>query len=161
LNNLKLTKISLVGSHPTNGFTLIELLLVVAVMLILGLSSVPLYSRFFTQNSTANTVDKIIQLVRKAQFYAMTSRKSNSSGWGVYYSAPTITFYQGSSYASRTTDWDETYTVDGSVTVTGLTEINFARLSGSPTPTSASIVVTGNQGTTDTLTMNAQGMITR
>jgi prepilin-type N-terminal cleavage/methylation domain-containing protein len=147
------------------GFTLIELLLVVALMLIIGTASVPFYSRFFTQNSVGNTADKIIQLTRKAQFYAMTSKRSNTTGWGIYYTNRVLTMYLGNSYATKISTWDETYTVDNSVTVTqsgnNTFEINFARITGIPTPTSVNIAISGNQGTNETLTMNALGMITR
>ena len=129
-------------------------------MTVIGLTGASFYSRFFTQNAASNTADTIVQLSRKAQFYAMTGNKSNASGWGINYVGNVITLYQGPAFSLRNQIWDENYTVENAVTVSGLTEINFARLTGLPT-TTATIEVSGNQGSTQTLTVNAQGTISR
>src|SRR3990172_5578838 len=115
------------------GFTLIELLLVTGIVLSVSVLAGPFYARFLGQNSAQETSDQIVQSLRKAQFYAKTSRKSGSSGWGVNYAANTLTVYQGSTYATRNSALDEKFEVSQSVVTWGLGEINFARGSGLPT----------------------------
>lgn len=141
------------------AFTLIELLLVLAIMAVIGAMSAPIYSRFLTQNAVSNTVDQLVQDVRKAQFYAMTSRKSTTSGWGVRFGSQTITLYQGTSFAARNQALDETFTVNPNITVSGLTDLNFPRVSGIPVA-GATITVSG-MGNNKTITVNSQGMVTR
>ena len=141
------------------GFTLLELLLTIGIMLVVGRLATGFYARFLTQNAVANTVDQIVQDIRKAQFYSMVSRKNNVSGWGVNFTAPTLTLYQGGSFGTRNTALDEKFTVSSSITVTGLTDINFPRLNGIPAA-GATITVSG-LGTSKTVTVNNQGVVTR
>jgi len=142
------------------GFTLIELLMVVAIVTTMSVLSAVVYSRFLNQNASDNTVDQIVQTLRKAQMYAMTSRKNGNSGWGVNYTSPTITMYQGSSFGSPTHNLalDETFGVNPSVEVTPF-EVNFARASGLPDNTPTISVTTLNQ--TKTITINAEGVVSR
>ena len=137
------------------GFTLIELLLVMAIVLSVSVLSGPFYSRFLGQNAAAETTDQIVQSLRKAQFYAMESRKSGNSGWGVKYAGNTLTVYQGSTYDGRNTALDERFEVGSAVDVWGLGEVNFARGTGLPTVvsvTSPTPTPTGQPGGTATPT---------
>lgn len=141
------------------GFTIIELLLVVSIVAVISGLSVPFYGRFLTQNAVSNTVDQLVASFHKAQFYAMMSRKSNASGWGVNFGSQTITLYQGATYASRNTALDETYTVNNNITVSGMSDVNFSRISGVPS-SSVTVTITGN-GNSKAVTLNAVGMVTR
>jgi len=143
------------------GFTLIELLLTMAIMSFVGLLTVPFYGRFLTQNAVSNTQDQIIQDLRKAQFYALVSRKSNSGGWGVNWddATNTLTLYQGSDYQNRNQALDETFPINDNITISGLTDLNFPRLTGVPAA-GATITISG-QNTTKTITVNGQGIATR
>ncbi|TSC85711.1 MAG: hypothetical protein G01um101416_825 [Microgenomates group bacterium Gr01-1014_16] len=141
------------------AFTLVELLLVMAIVLSVLVLSGPMYSRFLGQNAAANTTDQIVQSLRKAQFYAMESRKSGTNGWGVNYGSNLLTLYQGANYAGRNAALDEKFDINTSLTVTSF-DVNFARISGLPgsTPT---ITITGSQGTTKAVTVNSQGRVSR
>lgn len=141
------------------GFTLIELILVVAIMLAVGVMGAGWYSRMIVQTEVDNTTDKIIQSLRKAQYYATVSRKSNTSGWGVNYAVGVITMYQGGTFASRNASLDERYEVNSGVTVAGLGDINFGRLRGRP-GSSATITVAGG-GTSRTILVNVEGRVSR
>lgn len=146
----------------SRGFTLIELLLTVSIISIIGIMSTGFYARFFLQNAVANTADQITADLRKAQMYSMMGKYNlTNTTWGVRYGSNTITLFLGSSYATRNAAFDEKYTVSPSVTVSGFTEIVFAKTTGLPiggiTPT---IVVSGGSSSR-TITVNAQGVASR
>lgn len=144
-----------------SGVTLMELLLVVAMILILSTAGSVFYSRFVTQNALSNTVDQIVQTMRKAQTYSMVSRKDNGGGWGVSFTAPKLTLYQGSSFVSRNQELDEEFSVTWGVSMNPSTfDIHFARGTGLPSPAPTTIRVTG-LSTTKTITINAEGMVSR
>lgn len=139
------------------GFTLIELLLVMAIFMVIASSSAAFFSNFILQNAVGNTQDQLVGQLRKAQIYAMMG-KSNS-GWGVNLSGNTLTLFQGSTFASRTVAFDEVFVKNMNVTVSGLTEIDFAKTTGLPN-TTASISISGI-GSTKTVTVNSQGVVSR
>jgi prepilin-type N-terminal cleavage/methylation domain-containing protein len=139
------------------GFTFIELILVMALILILGTMSTAFAARFLTQNAVDNTTDQFVSSFRKAQLNAIMGKQD--SNWGVNYASNTITLYRGNSFATRTTAFDERYTVNTAVTVSGMTDLNFTSMTGAPgsTPT---ITISGN-GNTNTITVNSQGVVSR
>ena len=139
------------------GFTLIELLLVIAIFLVLGSLSAVFFSRFLTQNAVANTQDQLAGELRKAQIYAMMGKQNG--GWGVRFGSNTITLFQGNTYATRNSAFDETFTVNTNIAVSGFTEVDFTKITGTPSAT-PTITITGNN-TTKTLTVNSQGVISR
>lgn len=146
------------GQKSKVGFTLIELILVVAVISIVAASSTPIYSRFLLQNSVANTADQLIGSLRKAQIYSMMGRQGSS--WSVNYSSNTLTLYKGSSFAGRDSSFDETFSINPNVSISGFTDINFARITGLPTPSGVTITTSSGNNQT-TVTVNSQGVVTR
>lgn len=139
------------------SFTLIELLLVVALMFILASSSTAFYSRFLIQNSVIAIQDQVIGNLRKAQTNAMAGKQN--SNWGVYVASGAIILFSGDSYAARNTALDERSAYANSVAVSGPTEIVFSKVSGIPN-TSGTISISG-QGTSKSVIINSQGMVTR
>lgn len=139
-----------------NGFTLIELLIVIAIVALIGLSSVAFYSRFFIQNAVSNSVDQLTSQLRKAQTYAMAGK--NESHWGVDYRSNTITFYRGNSYATRVSSVDETFSVPTGISITTF-DINFWPKDGTPGATTT-ITISG-AGNTESVTVDAQGIVNR
>ena len=141
------------------GLTLIELILVVAVMTTVGILSAPVYSRFLTQNAVEEAATIVSQNLRKAQWYALMSRKSSVSGWGVYYldnPAQEMVLYQGTSFAARNSALDEKTKLPGRIGVTNF-EVNFTRVTGIPggLPT---IIISG-QGNTRSISINGMGVV--
>lgn len=139
------------------GFTFIELFLSVSFVLILLLLAVPFYSRFFAQNDVANTADVLVGSLRKAQLYSMMGRRNGT--WGVNYSSNTITLFQGSTFATRNSALDERFSVNSAVTITGLTQLTFVRVTGTPSAT-PTITVAGNNNK-KTITINGQGVVSK
>jgi prepilin-type N-terminal cleavage/methylation domain-containing protein len=139
------------------GFTLIELLLVVSIMLIMGTSSVVFFSRFLTQNAVANTQDRLVGQLRKAQIYAMMGKENGS--WGVRFESNTIVLFQGNSYAARNTAFDETFKENSSISISGFSEIIFSKTTGIPS-VSGTYTITGNDSSKQVI-VNSQGVVSR
>ena len=134
------------------GYTLVELLLTVALISILAGISTAFYARFINQNGQANTIDRFVGGLRKAKTYAM-SGKANSN-WGAAYSAGKIYVYRGNSFGTAT--FMENLDVPGNITLSGLSDVNFTRITGATTNT-GTISITGNN-TTKTITINSLGV---
>jgi len=139
------------------GFTLIELLLVISIVLIIGTFSVVFFSRFLTQNAVANSQDQLITELRKAQIYAMMGRQNGN--WGVKFGSNKITLFQGNSYDTRNNAFDETFTQNPNIAISGFSEIVFAKATGLPS-TSGTYTITGSDSSKQ-ITVNSQGIVSR
>jgi len=139
------------------GFTFIELIFSLSFVLILSLLAVPFYSRFFAQNDVVNTTDRLVGSLRKAQLYSMMGRQNGT--WGVNYSSNTITLFQGSTFSTRNSALDERFSVNSAVTIAGLTQLTFARATG--TPSAAPIITVSGNSNTKTITINGQGVVSK
>lgn len=145
------------------GFTLIELIITVSVVVILsGLATASL--RNLTSRNAAQVAERQLRShLRKAQIYAMSGRRGY--GWGVYYAEQThqatlYCFCGGTDYVSHPDmGIDESIYFPKTVTVTGMTDIAFAKTSGLPTPSSSTITITGPTGGSATLTISSEGSI--
>jgi len=141
------------------GLTLIELILVVAIMTSVGILTAPVYSRFLTQNAVEEAAVIISQNLRKAQWYALMSRKSAVSGWGVYYldnPAQEMVLYQGTGFATRNSALDEKTKLPGRIGVTNF-EVNYSKVTGKPGTTP--VIVVTRQGNTRNITVNGLGVV--
>lgn len=147
------------------GFTLIELLILIAIMGLISSLSVSFYSRFYTQNSVQNTLDQYVGELRKAQIYSMMGRQNGN--WGVNFTSNRIVLYQGNSYATRTTAFDEIFNINTNISVSGIGDINYARYTGIPTNGGSTIVSTltatiqGTSNNSKTFTINTQGVVSK
>lgn len=143
--------------NTVHGFTLIELLLVISIVLIIGTFSVVFFSRFLTQNAVANTQDRLIGQLRKAQIYAMMGRQNDS--WGVDFRSNTITLFKGPSYLGRTAAFDEKFSENTNISISGFSEIVFTKTTGFPS-TFGTYTIIGNDSSKQ-VTVNSQGVISR
>jgi Tfp pilus assembly major pilin PilA len=135
-----------------SGFTLVELTMVIGiVMVLMGLSS-SFYARFLVQNSVDNTVNQIVEDLRKAQVYSMSGKLGTD--WGVRYSDNTVTLY-----AKGINGQDERSVVNPSISVSGLTDVMFYRMTGTPSSFQV-ITVTGNNSS-KTIDINSLGSVSR
>jgi prepilin-type N-terminal cleavage/methylation domain-containing protein len=139
------------------GFTLIELIIVIALISILGFLSTGFYSRFYNQNAVSTITDELTQEFRKAQIYAMMGKQNGN--WGVHNNTTSIILFQGSTFVGRNTAFDETFTVNSNITITGLTDLIFFRMTGTPSATPTIII--SNANNTRTITVNSQGVVNR
>lgn len=131
----------------------------------LSVLSVGFYSRFFRQNEVLNVADQLSGQMRKAQVYAMMGKQSGNiacapCNWGINYAGNVITLYLGNSFAARVAAFDERFTVNSNVTISGLANLNFAHATG--LPNSSPLTITITSGTTvKTVTVNSQGVVSK
>lgn len=137
------------------AFTLIEVLLVLTLFAAMGILSSVALSRTINQNAVINTRDYLKNTLNKAQTYAMTGR--NNGNWGVHLGGTTITMFQGSTFAGRTTALDENYTVNSNISISGLTDIIFTKTTGKPN-SAATITITAF-GNSKTINVNSEGTV--
>lgn len=138
------------------GFTLIEVLLSVAIIGMLAGLSLPVYESFARRNDLDITTVGVAGAIRRAEAYSRAVRADST--WGIKFQASDVTLYKGSTYAGRDSAFDETIDVPDTVTVSGLSEVQFAKLSGMPTST-GSVIFTSTTNDTRTVALNAKGMV--
>ena len=141
------------------GFTLVEALLSIAIMAILAGLAAPVYFVYVTKNNFGLAIDAGVRSLRRAQFLAQN--QDRDSNWGVYFSNTSIVIYAGNNYAGRDNNYDEKYDFPSTVTST-VVDINFSKFSGETNPASTTLrsdVIFDNLGDSDTISVNAKGMV--
>ncbi|HSX07437.1 MAG TPA: type II secretion system protein [Candidatus Saccharimonadales bacterium] len=138
------------------GFTLVEILLSVVIIGMLTGLSVPVYESFVRRNDLDLTTQQLAVMLRRAETYARANNTDNV--WSVEVQPAAITLFQGTSFASRDTTYDETLSVPGSISISGLSEVQFAKLTAFPN-TLGSITLTSTTNDARTVTINAKGMV--
>lgn len=139
-----------------DGFTLMELLLsVVIIGMIVGITA-PLYNTFLGRNDLDITMQQVASALRRAQTYARGV--NGDSVWSVAVQPSAVTLFKGTTFASRDTSFDEVVPMPGTITASGLAEVQFAKLSAAPNATGA-VTLTTNTGEVKTVTLNAKGMV--
>lgn len=138
------------------GFTLIELLLSVTILTLLVGLSLPVYESFVRRNDLDITTQTAVSVIRRAQTYARGVNED--SVWGVRFQASDISLFKGANYVTRDTNFDETLPLPSSMTISGTSEITFAKLTGMPSQTST-ITLESSTNDTRTVTVNAEGMV--
>ncbi len=138
----------------TRGVTLIELLLVVAIIAIVGATTIPVGSGFYRRSGFRDVVSEVAASLRTAQINAVSGKAGDS--WGVRVIASEIIIFKGSSYATRDTAFDQKYKIPGSVNVTD-SEVVYSYPSGNPGQTTVITVTSANQS--NTLEVNEVGVV--
>jgi len=139
-----------------HGFSLLEILLSVALISMIAGLSVPIYNSFQTRNNLDIATETFVQTARRAISLAQASE--GDSTWGVYAETGSIVLFKGSSFASRSNGFDESFYVTDVITPSGDTEFVFSKLTGFPN-ISGSIIFTSINNDTKTVTINSKGTI--
>lgn len=112
------------------GFTLIEILLTTVMIGVVVAYSVQISLNFLKQNDVILSTMTLVMQLRKAQIHSLEQK--NGGGWGVHVEPGTVTLFCGTTYASRTTDLDESLALPASIQISGLTDIVFSPFTGLP-----------------------------
>lgn len=139
------------------GFTLLEVLLSVSIITILVGMSLPLYQTFQVRNDLDITAEAIASSLRRAQVYARGV--NGDAQWGVEVQSTAVTLFRGAVFASRDPTYDEPTSIPASMSVSGLTEVLFSKLTGAPSTTGNIVLTTTNTNDTRTININAEGMV--
>ena len=138
------------------GFTLVELLLSLAVLGIVATISIPVYQSFQTKNDLDLAANTVVQSLRRAQILSQSGE--SASGWGVFIQPGSLVVFQGSSYSTRNSIFDETTNIPSNIVPSGLIEIVFSPLWGEvATVGSTTLASPGNSS--KTISVNSQGVI--
>jgi prepilin-type N-terminal cleavage/methylation domain-containing protein len=138
------------------GFTLIEMMLSVSIIAMLSALSLPVYASFQARNDLDIATQSIAESLRRAQVYSRGMQ--NDSQWGVEVQSTAATLFKGGVFASRDATYDEATTIPTTITVGGVSEILFTKLTGMPA-TTGNITLSNANGDTRTVTINAKGMV--
>lgn len=139
-----------------HGFTLIEVLLSVTIITMLVGLSLPVYETFVRRNDLDLTAQTLSSSIRRAATYARAV--NGDSTWGIRFMSSSVTLFKGAAYATRDTAFDETIPIPASMSLTGTSEVLFAKLTGTPS-VAASVTLTSSTNDTRTIALNAKGMV--
>jgi len=138
------------------GFSLIEVIIVVAILSIMFAIGAPILGGFLTRNDLTLAGNALAIDLYRAQAQSRDQTRDNS--WGVHVQSGSITLYEGASYATRVTAFDEVYTLAGSITPSGASDYVFAKQTGLPTSTGTT-TLTSTANIAITVVVNGKGMV--
>lgn len=138
------------------GFTLLELLLSLSIIGVLAGLSIPVYESFSRRNDLDIATQSTVSAIRRAASYSRAG--VGDSAYSVRINDTSVVLFKGTSYATRDQSFDETLIIPDIITTGGLTDIQFAKLTGMPN-TSGSITLSTTTSDTRTITINAKGMV--
>ena len=136
------------------GFTAVETLLTLGIIAITAGISIPLYRNYQIRSDLDIATEYTIQGLHRAQVLSQSGQ--NSAVWG--FSAREGVLFQGDAYAVRDPAFDEVYPLPASVSVSGLLEVTFQRVSGTPNQT-GDIELEALNGERRIITISADGFL--
>lgn len=149
------------------GFTLLEVLIVVALMIILAATALPLYGNLQWTAQLNEIEARAVGELRLAR--ELSSARSGDSQYGVYFevnpaSADRMIFFRGASYALRNPDYDRTTSLSDILTLqSGLSgggdEVVFTKNFGIPSVTGTITLTHSGSGDSRVISINAYGMV--
>ena len=138
------------------GFTLPEMLLSVTLLTIIGGMVIPSYHTFIVRNDLDIATMTLAQNLRRAQ--ALSQSSDGDMTWGVRLGVGSILVFKGSSYVSRDVDFDENTQIPKSIVPTGLSEVAFSKVIGTPSAT-GTFTLTSQANEKRNVTINEKGMV--
>jgi hypothetical protein len=140
---------------------------VFVIIAVVSIVSIPLGAPLQRNRDFSSTTADVWGTLRRAQAFAAVGVRS--SGFGVHVVTSTngaaYTLFQGATYAARDATYDEVFTLPATVmlaaTISGNgPDIIFLQGSGKAS-TTATLTLTNDVNQTATITVNADGMVTR
>ncbi|MCX6764153.1 MAG: type II secretion system protein [Candidatus Nealsonbacteria bacterium] len=125
------------------AFTLIEILLVIGIFSILAILTLPLSLDFYKKYQLDIYTQEIVQALRRAQLKSMSVEQD--SRFGIYLAEGNYVLFRGNSYAVRELQYDEIFDIPYNISLSGLSEIVFSKLSGLPSVSGDIILTNGNE----------------
>ena len=138
------------------AFTLPEVLLSLSIIVIIGAMTIPLYSTFMNRNELDIATVTIAQNLRRAQ--ALSQAGDGDTSWGVHVGVGSILLYKGTSYVLRDSSFDENTSIPTTIVPSGITDVTFTKVSGTP-QTTGTFILTSQANETRNVTINEKGMV--
>ncbi len=133
-----------------------EVLVVFALLALFAGAVGPVYRSVQTKNNLDSAVIGSVSAIRRAQ--ASAESGNGDSNWGVKITDTSATVFAGSSYATRQTSYDEKLDFPGATTISGNSEIIFAKFTGLPQTIGTTTIA--NPFGSKNLVINEAGTIT-
>lgn len=118
-----------------SGFTAIEIIMTIGTLAISMGMAVPIYRQYIIRNDLEIARQNVAQGLERAKYLSQVVM--NDARWG--FSTNEVpgrgVLFMGDSYALRNADFDELYSIPSTVTVSGITEVTFAKITGIPSQT--------------------------
>lgn len=145
----------MISQAKYNGFTLVEIVLVLGIFAILSTVSFSTYTQFRGRENLETATMSIVEALRHAQANAQSGKAD--SVWGVSIGS-TVTLFKGTSFSGRDISYDQVVGLSSGVSVSGLSEITFAKVTGSPMTTGTTTL--SNSFGSKNIYTNAKGTLT-
>jgi Tfp pilus assembly major pilin PilA len=113
------------------AFALMELLITIGIIGVATTLTIPLYREYQIRNDLDNATQLVTQGLGRAKLLSQTGQ--GDSAWGFY--VPSGTLYKGTSYATRNTQFNESYSMPSTIAISGLLDVSYARVVGVPNTT--------------------------
>lgn len=137
------------------GFTLIEVLLSITLIGIISGIGAIVYQQLQNRNDLDIAVGSVASSFRRAQ--ALSQAIEGDTTWGVRINTGSIVLFQGASYATRVTSFDEVTNISSAIVGSGFVEVVFSKLTG--LPQTNGVLTFTNSNDSRTITLNAQGAV--
>jgi prepilin-type N-terminal cleavage/methylation domain-containing protein len=138
------------------GFSLLEVILSLGIIVLITGISVSIYQSYQIRNNLDLASFSIVEGLYRAQILSKASK--GDSIWGVYATTSKVVVFKGSSFDSRDINFDEENDISETISISGISEIVFDKLTGYPRKT-GTILLTAINNSTSSITINSQGMI--
>ena len=131
-----------------------ETLLTLGIIAITAGVTIPLYRNYQVRSDLDIATEYTVQGLHRAQVLSQAGQ--NDAIWG--FSAREGVLFQGEAYSVRDTSFDEVYPLPSSVSVSGILEVTFKRVSGIPNQT-GEIILEALNGDRRIITVSADGLL--
>ena len=135
-----------------SGFTLVELIMTISIISLITALAIPVYSSFQVETQLGNTAVEIAQTLRRAQQKAFAGEQDRD--WGVSFTSSAYTLY-----ANGDSSFDEEQTLPATLQLSGLSGVEFSRLTGKTSDTGNIIVTAGSIDQNKTVNVNGEGRV--
>jgi len=137
------------------GFSLIEVLVAIAIISVISSIGVGGYSFFKASSEIDLNSQQVANLIRSSQKKAKAVR--DDSAWGIDINASRVIIFQGSNFSSRDTNHDQTTSIKGLTSASGVTQIIFSKMTGLPDVSGT--LTLGNGASTKNIQINEEGLV--
>lgn len=141
--------------NKQSGVSLLEIVLVVALFAAITAFGAPVFNDFKIKNDLDIAQSNVVSSLRRAQ--ALSQSVANDSSWGVYVTSGEAIVFQGDSYTSRDSDYDESLYILEAFELSGIDEVVFEKMSGNASSTGSIVISSANES--KSITINSKGTI--